>query len=172
MLAPLVIACPAEPAAAHVDGTLPSAHAATVERLLERAVENAALICSDEWIEVYDLLHPEIKAASTIYQFLQGKGTHSYSEPAAPEVVAREGDTAYVSLSLVWTPRIDVKLDNVPPDWDPSQRIEWIGTWQFVDGDWHTRWPPQEPVEFFQDHPELLRRSVPVDQATGPSQPK
>ena len=143
---------------AATDATVAQEHEPTQERLMERSIERAQLTCSGEWISVYDFIHPEIKTWMTVYQFLQGKDRHTYAEPTEPRLVGREGDTAYLSATVLWTPRIDVPIHNVEEDWDPTERIEWIETWEFAEGDWHMRWPPQDPGEFFEEHPDLLKK--------------
>ena len=138
-----------EPAAA--------AHEATLERLMQRVSERTELTCAAEWIEAYDFLHPNVRRSMTLVQFLQGKDRHSYAEPSRPELVHRDGDTAYVTYSVLWTPRLDMTPGNVPADWDPTQRIEWIETWEHDGSDWSMLWPVQDLREFYEDHPELLR---------------
>jgi len=152
---------PITPGAPGAEGAV---HQATLERLLERSRERAALTCAGSWIEVFDFVHPEVKQWMTIYQFLQGKDRHSYAEPTEPLLIAREGDTAHLSLTVLWTPRLDLKIDNVPEDWDPTERIEWIETWEYAQGDWHMSWPPQDPGEFFAEHPDLLRKDRGTEQ--------
>lgn len=136
----------------------------TVERLVERASERLEILCAGEWIEVYDFIHPKTKEWMTIYQFLDGKDNHSYAEPTTPQLVARDGDKAFLSVTTLWTPKHPAlaNVDNVPEGWDPTERIEWIETWEFADGDWHMHWPQQYPGDFFQEHPELLKKSKPA----------
>jgi hypothetical protein len=141
-------------------------HEATLERLMKRSTERAETMCAGEWIEVYDFVHPEMKEWMTIYQFLEGKDNHSYAEPTEPQLVAREGDMAYLSMTALWTPHHPMikQVDNVPEGWDPTERIEWIESWEFIDGDWHMQWPQQYPGDFFEEHAELLKKSEPADE--------
>ena len=136
----------------------------TDERLIERSKTRLDVMCSGDWIEVYDFIHPQTKEWMSIYQFLEGKDNHEYAEPTKPQIVAREGDTAYLSVTALWTPKHPMlaNVDNVPVDWDPTERIEWIETWQFAGGDWHMQWPQQYPGDFFEEHPELLKKNEPA----------
>ena len=138
-----------------------TAHEPTLERLMARSQERLDVTCAGEWIEVYDFVHPETREWMSIYQFLEGKDNHAYAEPTEPQVIAREENgKAYLSATVLWTPKHPqlAEVDNVPEGWDPTQRIEWIETWEFSGGDWHLHWPVQHPSDFFQDHPELLKK--------------
>jgi hypothetical protein len=138
----------------------------TRERLLERSRERVGAQCKGDWIAVYNYIHPKAKEWMTIYQFLEGKDMHEYNQPTEPEVIALDGDTAYLSVTALWTPKHPMlkHVDNVPEGWDPTERIEWIETWQFTDGDWYMQWPQEYPADFYEQHPELLKKKPAEEQ--------
>ncbi len=132
----------------------------TAERALLRAQERWNKGVKGDWVAVYDFHAPEVKREQGLPQFLNGMQMHRYENMRAIEVIAVEGDKAYVRTSGLWTPQgpqvARVKLE---PGQTLTQEITMIENWRFVDGDWcYLR--PERDTDFFAAHPDLLKKST------------
>jgi hypothetical protein len=132
----------------------------TTEHLLARSEERWTHIAEGNWIEGYDYLSPTIKQWMSIYQFLEGKGNHKYDDPAKPELIAvdpEDDNVAYVQVNVKWTPLHSmIEMVDERPE-DLSQRIEMVETWEWAEGDWGMRWPPERVADFYSSHPDLRK---------------
>jgi hypothetical protein len=146
-------------AKAPAPATAAAAAAPTAERLTERADARWKLIAKQEWIEGYEYLAPEIRQAMSLSQYIQGKSVHEYANPKVEEIVKLEKDLGYARITALWTPHhpalAKVKLE---PGQTLTTEIEMIETWRFVGGDWYYL-KAQKPDEFFERHPELLKKA-------------
>lgn len=143
----------------------------TRERLVARATERWAKIVQADWIQAYDFLSPEQKRATPLAQYLMNKQNHRYENPHVGEVLACDGKDGYVQVSSLWTPQHpkfkEVKLE---PGQSLTQAIEMIESWRWAEGDW-TYLRAQNPEEFYQEHPELLRAAPKEPARTADTQP-
>jgi hypothetical protein len=150
LLAALSAACRDEPT-----GVAPPTQQAlsAEERVLNRSRSWVHDMCNGLWSKVSTYHYPRPKVRS---------GPSPHSEPAEPQLIYLDEDIAHVRGSAVWKlllspsegcgslPPLDSELFQLS-----GSRVEWIETWDYVDGDWYMRLPAQRPSEFFEAHPEL-----------------
>jgi hypothetical protein len=137
----------------------------TESRLIERSKERWRLSSAGEWIDVYDLLSPKVKKQMSLYAFLDGKQHHVFNDPSAPRLVGVEGAKAYTEVTVTWTPQHPALMRaEIPEGESLTERFELIETWEWVENDWYLEWPPERPAEFFEQHPDLLKKSGSKDE--------
>lgn len=147
----------------------------TAERALQRSQERWAFGMKKEWVQAYDFSAPEVKRDMPLERYLGGMRVHQYENMRATDVLAIQGDKAFVRVSGLWTPK-DPKISRVKlePGQTLTQEITMIETWRFVDGDW-CYVSPERDSDFFEKHPDLLKQpkdaAQPVD-ATAKQEPK
>ena len=137
----------------------------TAERAVQRSTERWAKVTKGDLIAAYDFYVPEAKREQSLASFLTRMQVHKYEDARVVEVVGTKDDVAYLRVSTLWTPIIDAaKNVKLQPGESLTQRISMIETWRFVGGDWcYLR--PEEEVDFFQAHPDLLKKkdAAPAD---------
>jgi hypothetical protein len=131
----------------------------TVERALSRSQERWNHGVKNEWVAAYDYFAPEAKKEVPLANYLSGMQVHRYENMRSTDVLAIQGDKAYVRVTGLWTavgPQVQrVKLE---PGQTLTQEIVMIETWRFVDGDWcFVR--PERDTDFFEKHPDLLKQT-------------
>lgn len=145
---------------------------ATESRLIERSAERWRLSCAKEWIDVYEFISPAARKQMSIYSFLEGKDNHTFESPSTPHLVAVDGKKAYVEVSVTWTPQHPMLTQvELEPGQTLTERFELIETWEWVKDDWYMEWPPERPSEFFEAHPDLLKKKNATAQAEGAASP-
>ncbi len=86
---------------------------------------------------------------------------HRYENMRAIEVIAVEGDKAYVRTSGLRDTAGACRwpASSLEPGQTLTQEITMIENWRFVDGDWcYLR--PERDTDFFAAHPDLLKKST------------
>jgi hypothetical protein len=138
----------------------------TAERAVQRSQERWAKVTKGDLIAAYDFYVPEAKREQSLASFLTRMQVHKYEDARVVEVVGLKDNLAYLRVSTLWTPMHEraqkVKLE---PGESLTQRISMIETWRFVDGDWCYLKPDVES-DFFQSHPELLKKDDNAPSAT------
>jgi hypothetical protein len=141
---------------------------ATPERALARCQARWAFGVQGKWVEAYDFHAPEVKKDMPLARYLGGMQVHRYENMRATEVLAVQGDKAFVRVSGLWTPIApEVQRVKLDPGQTLTQEITMIETWRFVDGDW-CYVVPERDTEFFEKHPELLKQPKEGDKPAAP----
>lgn len=162
---------PVDPTNPALSGTTAPANAAPKPKMPE---QNAARVAErsqarwnagmkGDWIAAYDFLVPEGKRTQPLANFLAGMANHKYENMKVIEVIAVNGDKAYVRSGGLWTP-LSPELAKVKrePGQTFTQEIQMIESWRWVDNDWSFV-RPQRDTEFFAEHPELLKKKDPAE---------
>ncbi len=149
----------AKPAAAVQAPTAPK-HEPTEARLLERVRERWARAEAGDWVAAFEYQGAEVRKELGLAQYLAKAQHHTYNNVRVLEVLALQGDVGYVRVGGLWTPtHPQLKRVKLEPGQTLTQDIEIIETWRFADGDWFLM-RPDRPEEFFEEHPELLRKGA------------
>jgi hypothetical protein len=138
----------AKPAAA-VDPSVPD-----LTQVEARSAARWELVVAQDWIQAYDFIPPQIRAVSSLGQFVSGKEHHEYRNPSRPRLIGSEKDLAYVELSVLWEPHHPI-LQTVrdKPD-DMTEELHMVETWKWQDGQWYFFGNARQN-EFLAEHPEI-----------------
>lgn len=136
-----------------------SSRPATREELLLRVRQRLEAVEGRDLVAAHSYCTPTVRREQPLGQYLQRMELHRYERCALVEVVAVEGEQAYVRTAALWTPTHpkvrEVKLE---PGQTLSQEIEILETWRYEEGEWG--FVKQERVdEFFAARPDLLKKS-------------
>lgn len=131
----------------------------TRERLQLRVRQRLEAVEGRDLVAAHSYCTPSVRRDQPLGQYLQRMELHRYERCALVEVVAVEGQEAFVRTAALWTPNHpkvrEVKLE---PGQTLSQEIEILETWRFEEGDWG--FVKQERAEeFFAARPDLLKKS-------------
>ena len=137
---------------------VPPPIAPTEERVVQRATERWAKVTKSDLIAAYDFYVPEAKREQSLASFMGRMEVHKYEDARVLEVVGLKDNLAYLRVSTLWTPVHEMaKKVKLQPGESLTERISMIETWRFVGGDWcYVR--PDDETDFFQQHPELLKK--------------
>lgn len=119
---------------------------------------------SSKWIEVYAYETPELKRNVPLSSYLQGKDQFHYDQPSPPQVLLIEENesgayshTAYVEVNYLWLAYKHWKIGQEDPN--KTELLEALEIWHFSDGEWFFQSPPERRGEYFEKHPNLLRKA-------------
>ena len=134
-----------------------NAPAPTAERLTERVHAMWAKKTAAQWVEVYDMIAPQMRKRMPISQFLSGKEYHTYANPVLHEVIQLDPDGSWVRVSAIWTPRHPQIQKALQPGESVTQEVESVETWLWTDGDWY--YVESASIDdFVEKHPDVLKK--------------
>jgi hypothetical protein len=124
--------------------------------LTERAAERWGMIAAGDWIQVYEFNNPAYRATQGLYEFLDGKHYHHYRDPSQPELIALEGDQAYLRTGAYWKPSHPMVIQARGGE-DIEDFLEMVETWEWAEGAWYFL-KNDRRSDFYGEHPDLLKR--------------